>query len=263
MIGATGGGFGGTLDNPTTLNNRVLNALQAAGVITSAEADTREFTTNQATLDQKLEGYEFNLTGALTKNWRLTLNYSYSDGYDSNIGPEVKVWAAETLPWYRRWPNVVTAVVGSNGELMTVEQVVAQWEADVQRLRWVREGDLILGNRKHKYGVFTRYSFDRGPLKGLAGGGGFRYQSRAPMGFDANTRLLYSKSQGEADAFLNYRIRGRWGVLKNGLSLQLNVRHLLDEKKPRITTLREDGVRVSRAVVLAPRSWRLSANFDF
>jgi iron complex outermembrane recepter protein len=263
MVGATGGGFSGTLDNPTVLNNRVLTALQNAGAITPQQADAREFTTNQATIDRKLEGYEFNLTGALTKNWRLSLNYSYSDGYDSNIGPEVKVWAAETIPWYLQYGNVLTSVAGSNGQLMTVSQLVAQWEDDVRRLRWLREGDLILGNRKHKYSVLTRYSFDRGPLKGLFGGVGYRFQSKAPTGFDNNEKLLYSKSQGEADGFLGYRIRGKRAFLKNGVSLQLNVRNLLNEKDPRITTLRGDGVRVSRALIVPPRSWRLTANFEF
>jgi outer membrane receptor for monomeric catechols len=263
MIGATGGGFGGTLDNPTTLNNRILTALQNNNLITSAEADARDFTTNQATIDRKLEGYEFNLSGALTKNWRISASYSYSDGFDSNIAPDVKAWAAETIPWYLQYGNVVTGVVGTNGQLMTVAQVVAQWESDVQRLRWIREGDLILGNRKHKFSVLARYSFDRGPLKGLFGGAGYRHQSKAPTGFDTNSKLLYSAAQGETDAFLGYRIRGRRGFLKNGLSLQLNVKNVLDETDPRITTWREDGVRVSRALIVVPRSWRLTAGFEF
>ncbi len=263
MIGATGGGFGGSLDNPTNLNNRILTALENNGLITAAEADARTFTTNEATIDRKLEGYELNLTGAVTKHWRLSLNYAYSDGYDANIGPEVKAWAATALPWYRQYANVMTGVVGTDGQLMNIGQLVTQWEADVQRLRWVREGDLILGNRQHKGSVFTRYSLDRGPLKGLAFGGGYRYQSGAPTGFDRNNRLIYSKSQGEADAFVNYRLRHSLGFLKSGLNLQLNIKNLLDERDPRITTYRDDGIRPGRALIVAPRSWRLSANFDF
>ncbi len=263
MIGATGGGFGGTLDNPTTLNNRVLTALQNAGRITAAEADAREFTTNEATIDRKLEGYEFNLSGALTKNWRISASYSYSDGYDSNIAPEVKAWAKEALPWYLQNGDVQTGVAGTNGQLLTVAQLVAQWEADVQRLRWIREGDLILGNRKHKFSVLARYSFDRGPLQGLYGGAGYRYQSKAPTGFDTNSKLLYSEPQGETDAFLGYRLRRTIGFFRKGLSLQLNVKNLLDETDPRITTWREDGVRVSRALIVAPRSWRFTGSFDF
>ncbi len=263
MIGATGGGFGGTLDNPTVLNDRILTALRNQNLITQAEADARDFTTNEATIDRRLEGYEFSLGGAVTKNWRLSASYAYSNGYDSNIAPEVKAWAAEALPCYLRNGSVVAGVVGTNGQLMTVAQLVAQWEADVQRLRWIREGDLILGNRKHKFSVLARYAFDRGPLKGLFGGAGYRYQSKASTGFDVNSRLLYSDAQGEADAFLGYRVRGRIGFLRNGLSLQLNVRNLLDDHDPRITTWREDGVRVSRALIVAPRNWRLSANFEF
>jgi iron complex outermembrane recepter protein len=263
MIGATGGGFSGTLDNPTVLNNRVLSALVNNGVISQQVADERDFTTNQSTIDRKIEGYEFNMSGALTKNWRLQVSYSYTDGYDSNIGPEVKAWFAEAKPWYLQYGDVMTSVEGSGGQSLTVAQLVAQWEADVQRLRWVREGDLILGNRKHKYSVFTRYSFDRGPLKGLYVGGGYRRQGKAPLGFDSAEQLQWGKPQGEADGLLGYRFRGKKWFLKSGPSVQLNVRNLLDRTDPRVTTLSSDSTRVRRAVIIPPRSWRLTANFEF
>jgi outer membrane receptor protein involved in Fe transport len=175
----------------------------------------------------------------------------------------VKAWAAEALPWYRQWPGVVTGVEGADGQFLTVDQLVAQWEADVQRLRWVREGDLILGNRKHKYSVFTRYSFEGGALDGLYVGGGYRHQSPAPLGFDDNEALQWSDSQGEADALMGYRFARGFLFFKKGLSLQLNIRNLLDERDPRVTTLRPDSVRVQRAVIITPRTWRLTASFDF
>lgn len=262
LVGATGGGFGGTVDNPTVLNDRVLNALVGAGRISTQEADARDFTTNQATIDRKLEGYEFNMTGAVTKNWSISANYAYSDGYDSNVGPEVKAWAAVTLPWYRQYSDVLTGVAGTNGQLMTVGQLVQQWEDDVQRLHFAREGDLILGNRKHKFNVFTRYTFSRGPLKGLAVGGGYRYQGKAPTQIGANEVLFYSEPQGDTDAFLSYRFRVP-RFFKGPINVQLNVRNVLDETDPRITTWNTDGTRVRSVVVVEPRSWRLTASFDF
>lgn len=263
MEGETGGGFGGTADNPSVLNNRVLAALESAGLLSPEEVDAREFSTNQSTIDRRLEGYEVNLVGALTKNWRLSLNYSYSDGYASNIAPEVKAWAANTIPWYLQYANVMTDVAGANGQLMNVGQLVTEWQETTQRLNFSREGELILGNRKHKYSVFTRYSVSRGPLKGLFGGGGYRYQGKAPLGSDADGKLHFSKAQGEADAFLGYRIRFKKAFIKDGISLQLNVRNLFDETEPRITSMRPDFVRVARALIVPPRSWRLTASFDF
>jgi outer membrane receptor protein involved in Fe transport len=78
-----------------------------------------------------------------------------------------------------------------------------------------------------------------------------------------NSKLLYSAAQGETDAFLGYRLRGKVGFLRKGLNLQLNVKNVLDETDPRITTWREDGVRVNRALIVAPRSWRLTGSFEF
>jgi outer membrane receptor for monomeric catechols len=250
------------VDNPTVLNDRVLNALVAAGRITAQERDARDFTTNQATIDRKLEGYEFNLTGAVTKNWSISANYAYSDGYDSNVGPEVKAWAAEAVPYYLQNANVLTAVAGANGQLMTVGQLVAMWQDDVQRLHFAREGDLILGNRKHKFNVFTRYTFSRGPLKGLAVGGGYRYHGKAPTQLGADEQLFYSEPHGDTDAFLSYRFRVP-RFFKGPVSVQLNVRNVLDETDPRITTWNAEGTRVRSVYVVEPRSWRLSANFDF
>src|SRR5690606_24062034 len=54
LVNATGGGFGGTFSNPTVLNNDVLNAVLAAGLITPAEADSRRIDSNQAIKNQRL-----------------------------------------------------------------------------------------------------------------------------------------------------------------------------------------------------------------
>src|SRR5690606_21182179 len=125
---------------------------------------------------------------------------------------------------------------------------------------FAREGDLILGNRKHKFNVFTRYTFSRGPLKGLGVGGGYRYQSKAPTQILDGDRLLYSDSQGDTDAYVSYAFRVP-RFLKSPVNVQLNVRNVFDETDPRITTWNGTGTRVRSVVVVEPRSWRLTANF--
>ena len=115
-----GGGFGGTFSNPTVLNDNVMDALLAAGVISPAEADARAIDSNNAIKNQRLEGYEFNMTGQLTNNWQINFNYSYTDGYDSEIGPEVKAWAETAIPFYLQFPDVMTNVEGGASGFMTV-----------------------------------------------------------------------------------------------------------------------------------------------
>jgi iron complex outermembrane recepter protein len=258
LLNTTGGGFGGTVDNPQVLNNRVLDGLVEAGLITSAVRDARSFTSNQSIRNRMLEGYEFNLTGAITRNWNVTVNYSYTDGYDSEIAPEIKAWAAESVPWMLQWANQEITV---GGEQVTIAQEVARWQ-EAAAQNWLREGDLIMGNRKHKYSAFTRYSFSGGPLNGLFVGAGYRHQSKAPTNFDPNANLQFSNSRWEADLLLGYRIQRDLWLLKRGARVQLNVRNLFDNTDPRITRYNSDGT-ISRVNIESPRTFRLTTSFEF
>jgi iron complex outermembrane receptor protein len=259
MIGATGGGLGGTA---TEVNERILTALVNNGLISQATRDERTFNANNGTIDKKLEGYEFHLSGALTKNWNVTANYSYTDGYTDEITPEIKAWSAESRPWFLQWPDVETGAEGGASGFMTIAEVVAEWDL-TQQNAFRREGELIFGNRKHKFNIFTRYSFDRGPLIGVFAGVGYRYQGKAPTAFDANNGLQYSNSQGMVDGLLGYRLRGDAWFLKKGTRIQLNVGNLLDETDPRVIRYRPDNVSIQRIAITPPRDWRLTVNFEF
>jgi outer membrane receptor for ferric coprogen and ferric-rhodotorulic acid len=259
LVNATGGGFGGTFSNPTVLYNNVMDALLAAGVITQAEADAREITTNQAIKNQRLEGYEFNLTGQVTRNWQITANYSYTDGFDSEIGPEVKAWAETAIPFYLQWPDVETAVAGGASGFMTVGERVALWQTNANT-EFLREGVTLLGNRKHKANFFTRYTFNEGVLKGLFIGGGYRYQSKMPTNF-LGEDLQYNKSRGEADLLMGFRLP-QMRFLPHGARVQLNIRNLFDDTEPHLTRYASLGVP-ARAALVDPRTWRITTSFEF
>lgn len=261
LVNATGGGFGGTFSNPTVLHNDVMNAVLAAGLISQAEADSRDIESNNAIKNQRLEGYELNVTGRLTRDWQVTVNYSYTDGRDTDIGPEVKAWAVEAIPYYLQWPDVMTTVVDA-GQTLNVRQRVELWERNAAT-EFRREGLVLLGNRKHKFNFFTRYSFNRGPLNGLFVGGGYRYTGKMPTNFSTAGALSYSKSRGEADLLMGYRLP-KMRFLPNGARLQLNVRNLFDATEPHITRWNVNNPSVpSRAALVAPRSWRLTTSFEF
>jgi len=261
LVNATGGGFGGTFSNPTVLNNNVMDALVGAGLVSQAEADTREINSNQAIKNQRLEGYEFNMTGRLTESWQLTVNYSYTDGYDSEIGPEIKAWAETAIPYYLQYPDVVTDVSGGASGFMTVRERVELWQRNAAT-EFLREGVTLLGNRKHKFNFFTRYTFNEGPLNGLFVGGGYRYQGKMPTNFSSEI-LQFSKSRGEADLLMGYRLP-KMRFLPHGARIQLNIRNLFDETEPHITRYGPSNAAViSRAALVAPRTWRITTSFDF
>ena len=96
-----GQGSGGTATAPDALGDRILDALRDQGLISASDADSRRVTNTGATFAQLVEGYEFNLTANPTRNWRLQANFSYTDGYTSNVAPEVQAWPAVMIPYLK------------------------------------------------------------------------------------------------------------------------------------------------------------------
>ncbi len=250
----SGFGFGGTVDNPTVLARTVLGVLVRNNILTQAQADARTPNSNGALGDKKVEGYEATLTANLTKNWRLQANYSFNKGYDSNVAPEIKAWAAENLPYYRQYSNLL------NTDGQTVGGVVNAWQTAVDKI-WALEGITLRGNRRHKVSFFTRYNLSSGLLKGAFVGGGYRHFSKSELGLNPANAITHGNSYWLSDAMAGYRIQ-RVPFLKRAISLQLNVANVCDWEKPITTRLNSDGSS-NRWNILPPRTWRLSASTDF
>ncbi|MBI2497412.1 MAG: TonB-dependent receptor, partial [Opitutae bacterium] len=192
----------------------------------------------------------------------LSLQYSNTDGYDSDIAPEVKEWAARELPYFLQFPDVLVDL--STGS-MKVSDYVAQWVANTAGT-FRSEGLSLKGMRQHKVAFFTRYSFGSGPLKGLYVGGGHRYQSRIVLGTLPDFSIVYGNSRWYSDLLLGYQVR-KFAFLKHGVRLQLNVNNLFDRTVPTQTGafIDKDGVAHLdyRVRLVEPRRWRLSASFEF
>jgi outer membrane receptor protein involved in Fe transport len=210
------------------------------------------------------QGYELNLTANPTRNWRLQLNYSYTDTKQVNFGPEVAAWMEREIAFWRSFNRGGLAT----GQGRTIEQSIA-FMLDGYRAQADLEFIGELGTRKHKANVFTRYDFTWEKLKGAYVGGGYRYQSRNLAGSDVTTRRgFYGQPiTWQGDALAGYKFQksalqrvGRW---VDGLTLQLNVSNIFDDDPFLITRILPDGVTVQRAVVQAPRTWRLQARFEF
>jgi iron complex outermembrane recepter protein len=248
--------LGGTANNPTVLLNRILDTLSRSdvGILTPAQADARRMNSTGTTFEQYVEGYEFRITANPTKNWRFQANYSYTDGYETNIAPEVVEWAATVLPEYERHGALV-----SNVDNQTIAQLIAAWREELADT--VEQDGLSLpGNRKHKVNVLTRYSFDRGFLRGLYIGAGYRHQSKRATNVDANRQLIYGNSYWLANGFAGYRFKKIW--FAKDLNLQLNVENLFDYDEP-IVLRREPSGLMARWNRVEPRTWRLTANLQF
>ncbi len=151
---------------------------------------------------------------------------------------------------------------------VTVAQRIA--EADTQLAESCRLDERGYGNRPHKANLFTRYQFSTGRLKGLAVGGGWRYQSANLAGIHIQTdRVLWGNPRSVFDLLLQYKTKGIAGVWANAANVtyQLNVTNLLDDRTINATKLDLDNVSgvqfYRRAYRESPRVFAFTVRTEF
>lgn len=251
-------------------------------------AKPRRFTdrVNRYALTKAAEGYEMQLTANLNRNWRATVNFSYTDQKQTNVGLVERAWIDDFVAWMTRtvqtwntatitpaWiaagikpTNDITVFTGSTGT------PVSTMTTNLLRFR---DNNLIpgapFGQRKEKANFFTSYTFSEGSLKGFSLGGGYRYQSANVMHFlkDANgnatTTPYLGESTGYADAMIRYRTKFNMGSKKVQTSFQINVRNLLDDHDPIVARYFNNDITApaDRAYYVQPRSWQFTTTFEF
>lgn len=241
---------------------------------------------NRFALSKATKGYEMQLTANLTRNWRTTANFSYTDKEQTNVGLVENAWINDTIAWITRtvqqwdtskitpaWTaagikptNDITVFTGSTGTPISTM---------ITNLTNFRDNVLIpgspFGHRKTKANFFTTYSFSAESLKGFSVGGGYRYQSANIMHFvrdaagKATTNPYFGEATGYADAMIRYKTKFTMGSKKVQTSFQINVRNLLNDHDP-ITARYLNNNPASpadRAYYVDPRSWQFTTSFDF
>jgi iron complex outermembrane recepter protein len=214
---------------------------------------------NAIASDFTSEGYEARITTNLTKNWRLVLNYSYTDSGRTNLANEMADWyglkraegvllvqgarqdasgryvvdpSAFNEGAIRKWlelgamhpdANPSTLATGTN-DVTVAEEIFNLTDALndeklLQEKRW--------GVRPHKVSFFTAYDFKENFLRGLTVGGGWRWRSANVIGSAANGGEITGRVIQAADAMMAYstKIKGLPGRVR----FQVNVSNLFDE----------------------------------
>jgi hypothetical protein len=250
---------------PRNVNTRIVDALQAAGVITAAERDFRNTVGSHGLFDHETSGLEAQITANLARNWRVQFSYALTKASESNRMTEWVVWDKQNVAWLEKLdaanPNI------SVFDIMTSARSIRD---DLEFMRTTNNGlyestqdfgDHKYGNRRHKVSVFTRYDLPFEKVKGAYIGGGYRHQSKMFAGFDTSEQPQYTNSYWYADALAGYKFRKLFGVRM--VSLQLNVTNVFDNRKPLVLRLSDDGQNVFRDVIPRPLTWKMTTNIDF
>ena len=251
--------YGGTANAPQQVGHFILDAVVAQGLLSAGEADAHRVDNTGATFSQRVEGCEFHVTANPTRHWRLQANFSSTDGYTSEVAPEIQTWVAQEIPFLKRFDSTLVTLNAGR----TIAQILADFEAyHAEQLGFV--GLALSGNRKYKMNLFTSYSFAEGLLRGFSVGGGYRHFSKLPIGRYPGGTLQYGPSYWDSHAMLGYQFPRAPLPWLERLRVQLNVQNLFNEDDAYVFRRTQDTPEIIRRIrVREPRTWRLTTTFDF
>jgi hypothetical protein len=261
----TSTGLGGAPARNQRVMDAFATALVGAGRPFTAEQWATVYRTytppvNAVASDFVSEGYEARVTANLTRNWRLVLNYSYTDSGRTNMANELADWyglkktdailvqqgvtqdssgryvvnagafaaggtVAKWIELGAMAPGANLSTLTTNTTGTTVAQEIFTLIDDLNDEK--EQQEKRWGVRPHKISFFTAYDFKEGWAKGLTVGGGWRWRSTNVIGSDARGEEITGKEIAAADAMLAYSTK--LGRLPGRVRFQVNVSNLFDQ----------------------------------
>ncbi len=228
------------------------------------------------TSNQVSKGYEFEVVYNPTRNWRIAINGAKAEASESDIAlPWVK-FVDDRIAVWRQYPDLIGPT--SEGKTDSIRTRVVSL---VQTLDVIKqsEGQRTEQQRDWRVNFLTRYSFSEGALKGAFVGAGYRWRSRAAIGYRAITvdtaypfpgvpdqltvpsveSPIYGSGYGDTELFFGYsRKLGKKVTWK----VQLNIRNVLDDDGLLGQRANTDG-DVTVYTVPQPRRFILTNTFEF
>jgi hypothetical protein len=244
----------------------------------SPESQVRELATTNPngftlTEDSLSKGYEIELNGQVTRNWRLGFNAAKTDATRRNIGGAA---LADFVAKYEKALKTTPAGdlriwYGGAGN----ETALFQWNANVGSeftARKLQEGTNVPELRKWRFNVISNYDFTEGRVRGVNVGGGLRWQDTIVIGYRPIPGATASDvsfdianpyrgpAETNVDLWVGY---GRKAVFRGiDWRVQLNVRNVFQGDELIPVTIQPDGGPAGYRI--APvRTFTLSNIFKF
>ncbi|MBI5690132.1 MAG: TonB-dependent receptor plug domain-containing protein [Verrucomicrobia bacterium] len=259
-------GFGGAADRNTRVMTAFASVLVGTGrPYSQAQWDPifRQLTppATAASSDFETEGYEARLTANLTRNWRLVVNYSYTDSIRRNVANEVAAWYGLKPTDNGKLVQGVSQVAGGqyvvDRSAFVPGGAISRWldlaaqhpEANVSTLSTSNsipvaqeifnlinnlnddkeQEERRWGVRPHKISLFTAYDLREGRLKGFTVGGGWRWRSANVIGEDSKGNEITGRVLTATDLMLAYATK--FDRLPGRVRFQVNISNLFDNTK--------------------------------
>lgn len=217
------------------------------------------------------DGYEFELTANVTRNWRLAFNASKTNATTTNIGGEKLQELVEYMD--QQMAGVAGDMRQFNGDYVANNEIRrnwANWRGGYTLLK-LQEKTAASELRKWRYTVVTNYNFSSGKLRGLGVGGAYRWQDKVVLGYP-----VYTDAQGYAAYDLS---KPYYGPTEAGLDLwvsyerkltdklmwkvQFNVRNAFEKDGLIPITVEPDGTTWAGVRMKPVQEWTLTNTFSF
>lgn len=199
-----------------------------------------------ATQDFQSEGFEFELTGAITDNWNVYFNLSEQETVLSNVATPAFELVNEVIAKAQANGMINLTQSPSVGSTITWGQQLINNNLVPLAGAKTKEGTVSAEQRKWRWNLVSTYNFDEGALKGVGVGGALRWQDRAATGYQLSinsdgvqvpdlSRPFFGPTELNGDIWVNYKRPILDG--KVDWKIQLNVRNLIgdDDMIPVVT----------------------------
>ena len=202
-----------------------------------------------ATRSFSSEGYEAELIGNLTKNWRMSLNVGQQETVTSNSAPILAEVAAETIAGMIREGVYGLQDAPDNDGSSTFQSRLNGATLIPLATEQAKDGTVSLEQREWRTNLATNYSYSEGVLKGFGVGGAWRYQSKAAVGYERQLnadgillpvldRAFFGPAETNIDLWASY---SRPINDKITWKIQLNMRNALGDNDYIPVVINPDG----------------------
>ena len=226
------------------------------------------------TSDVDSKGFEFSLTGNVTKNWRLVANLGKQEAVSSNYGGTETRWHSTSLAYITtNYPQYLDSLAGSGNR--GFNETIAQHFEDAKNV--ISAAQSLAGRSDARQSRFsgnlvTAYDFSEGSLKRFGVGATLQWRSKMAIGyaFKPGSAVLYDsnapyfgKTQVPVGLFANYKFSlGKH--LRGRVQLNADAINIGQGLVPLTATDSGNGTPVVvRYLVLGGTTYALSTTFDF
>ena len=216
------------------------------------------------TVDNESKGWEFELIGNPLKNWDISLNASKQHASQTQLGAQFSNFIEQVYAKYQTPAGDLRQWWGGDN---TFRYVFTRDVWSAYQFQKQTNGKLVPEMSPWRFNLVNNYRFDKGSLKGVNVGFGYRWQAATILGYELNqtqdnldiNKPLWGKSQDWLDLWTGYE---RKITDKITWRIQLNLSSV--GKKPRLTpiSIQPDGTpgqyRIEEGM-----TWQLTNTISF